>query len=428
MYIELDHDLVAGKVENINEKTALEGREVKREGGPFGATSNLLKKYNISKQPVKDVLLKKGSSTEETLPPGKTFRKSWRNSETDSEGSDTDSEASDTHTSKDDVEKQEKKEEEFVIGSDGEVFFDHDFGFFGAILACYNNHWVLNTSPDDWWNVIVRNVSQAVDDNGEKNKVRDLFVSHEGKKEIFIDVGPTLAGIDYSWLFSQFSSGIKANIKNPAYADIVQADFSTSSPDQVISCQVMLMASLQKYFDYSFGTCCGIPGVEMTGSEEDWIQLTEKTKKLETLLMPIMDEIGLGNWFAGTHCTLAKLLDTYRSNPDVEWWSHVLSWNETYGSGARSWWTGWMIDFLMAGSAEKPKDFQSGMMSVPVTIRDDAHDGAFDVGRIVAGTAGFTVKDKGSQGDGRPVVEARQAWGLIMPKRSLITPGLLGKP
>ena len=36
-------------------------------------------------------------------------------------------------------------------------------------------------------------------------------------------------------------------------------------------------------------------------------------------------------------------------------------------------------------------------MSVPVTIRDDNRDGASDEGRIVAGTAGFTVKDKGSQ-------------------------------
>ena len=56
------------------------------------------------------------------------------------------------------------------------------------------------------------------------------------------------------------------------------------------------MASLQKYFSYGFTTCCGIPGVEMDGSEEDWIRLAEKTKKLETLLMPIMDEIGLGKW------------------------------------------------------------------------------------------------------------------------------------
>ena len=58
----------------------------------------------------------------------------------------------------------------------------------------------------------------------------------------------------------------------------------------------MLMASLQKYFDYSFGTLCGIPGVEMTGSEDDWTRLAEKTKNLEALLMPIMEEIGLGKW------------------------------------------------------------------------------------------------------------------------------------
>ena len=56
------------------------------------------------------------------------------------------------------------------------------------------------------------------------------------------------------------------------------------------------MASLQNIFDYGLGTCYGIPGVEMTRSEEDWIWLAEKTKKLETLLMPVMDEIGLGRW------------------------------------------------------------------------------------------------------------------------------------
>ena len=153
MYIELDHRLVAGKVKNINKRKVLEGREVESVEGPWGSAKNLLKKYNITKQPVKEVLLKKGSPTEETLPSDESFtyesfRKLRRNLKTDSDASET---------SKDEGEKQVKKEEEeFVIGSEGEVFFDHDFGFFGAILACYNNHWVLKTSPDDWWNVIVR--------------------------------------------------------------------------------------------------------------------------------------------------------------------------------------------------------------------------------------------------------------------------------
>ena len=154
MYIELDHSLVAGKVKDINKKIVLEGREVEIDDDHFGGGARyLLNKYNISKKPVKDVLLKKESPTEETLPSNesfisKSFRTLRRNLKTESEASDT---------SKDDGEKQvKKKKEEFVIGSEGEVFFDHDFGFFGAILACYNNHWVLKTSPDDWWNVIVR--------------------------------------------------------------------------------------------------------------------------------------------------------------------------------------------------------------------------------------------------------------------------------
>ena len=142
MYIELDHNLVAGKLKNINEKTVLEGREEVKGVGWFEPDRYLLNKYNISKLPVKDVLLKKGLQTEETS--GESFQKRMgRKLKTD--------------TSKDDKEKQvRKKEEEVVIGSDGEVFFDHDFGFFGAVLACYNNHWVLKTTPDDWWNVIVR--------------------------------------------------------------------------------------------------------------------------------------------------------------------------------------------------------------------------------------------------------------------------------
>ena len=204
MYIELDHNLVAGNVEDINEKVVLEGRkEEEREAArseDWRIDKYLLNKYNISKQPVRDVLLKKESESpkvirsdsleqivkvnmakmaksqkqpskrrtigsvinsirnfgrrknvdlKETMPSGESLHQQFDFSQTKTH-SDT------SHEREDDGEKQVKKEEEVVIGSDGEVFFDHDFGFFGAVLACYNNHWVLKTSPDDWWNVIVR--------------------------------------------------------------------------------------------------------------------------------------------------------------------------------------------------------------------------------------------------------------------------------
>ena len=280
-----------------------------------------------------------------------------------------------------------------MTGTDIEnLYFDHDFGFFSAVLACYNNHWVLKTSPDDWWNVIARNVAQHIDENGEKTKVRNFFVSHEGKVQIKIVLPEGLQQIkyDHDWIFNQFSEAIRDRIKTPGYVDKMNADFSTTFSDQKVASQIMLMSSLQKYFEYICVSRCGIPGVEMEGTKEDWNKLIDKTESLQRMLEPIMDEIGLEKWFGTTKTMLGKLLETFEGNPDVEWWSHILSWNEKNGSGSREWWSGWMIDFLMSDKAEKPKDFQSGVVSVPLVLR--THYGLEDTGTLVAGTLGFTVE------------------------------------
>ena len=42
----------------------------------------------------------------------------------------------------------------YVLGSRAPVHFDDNIGFFATIMAAYNNHWALRTSPDDWWMTI----------------------------------------------------------------------------------------------------------------------------------------------------------------------------------------------------------------------------------------------------------------------------------
>ena len=78
-----------------------------------------------------------------------------------------------------------------------------------------------------------------------------------------------------------------------------------------------------------------------------------------------------------------------------------------------------MIDFLMAGKAETPQDFQSVMVSVPVTIVDEINGPPIrDVGQLVAGTIGYIVEES----DRAPVVEAKQGLLLFMPKGSPVIP------
>ena len=85
-----------------------------------------------------------------------------------------------------------------TLGSDGMVYCHKDDGIFSAVLAAYNNHWKLRTSPDDWWLCVVKKVSLAIDKNAEKPTVRNVFVKHKGKETLSVDVPTTcIYDIDY---------------------------------------------------------------------------------------------------------------------------------------------------------------------------------------------------------------------------------------
>ena len=82
-----------------------------------------------------------------------------------------------------------------------------------------------------------------------------------------------------------------------------------------------------------------------------------------------------------------------------------------------------MIDFLMAGEAENPRDFKSGVVSVPMKITDENFGPPVsDTGELVAGTFGYTVEE----GEQAPVVEAKQGWLLLLPKGSPVISRMKG--
>merc|ERR1711902_302217 len=94
--------------------------------------------------------------------------------------------------------------------------------------------------------------------------------NHEGKKRLVVDAGPTIYNTDYYRFFREMSGQIRDNINKPEYTDAIESDFSSSTPVQKIVNNIMLMYSFQKYFEYEIFLMCGIPGVIMEGSEEDW--------------------------------------------------------------------------------------------------------------------------------------------------------------
>jgi len=90
--------------------------------------------------------------------------------------------------------KEEQKT--FVLGSDDLVHGHSNKGFFSTILAAYNSHMILKTCPEDWWFTISQKVAKTIDTHADHEDVRKFFVPHEGKKQLTVNVGPSIYGVN----------------------------------------------------------------------------------------------------------------------------------------------------------------------------------------------------------------------------------------
>ena len=197
-----------------------------------------------------------------------------------------------------------------------------------TIYEAYGNHYNLRTGPEDWWYTIIQTVALAIDENSKNQEVRDFFVQHDGKKELEVIIGSPplkLDNIDYNWLFEQFSQKIAENINVPEYVQQMIPDFTTTTSVHRIVSQITLMSSVQEYFEYTAYTMCGIPAIEMRGTEEDWVNLGMKIKALRQTLQPIENVIGQWSWWDKVEEISDKLLDTFNGNPNEDWWSRIIT-------------------------------------------------------------------------------------------------------
>ena len=322
------------------------------------------------------------------------------------------------------VDKQPEKlaeaEKKFALGSKEEVNHGPDKGFFATVFCCYNNHYVLKTSPEDWWISISQMIARAIDKDANHEDVRKFFVSHEGKKTLTVDCTSfvSIYNVDYEWFFNAMKDQISKNINNPEYTDIMECEFSGSTSVQKIVNHIMLMYGFKEYFQYRMCFECGIPGVIMDGTENDWKLLLEKHEKLEKFLKPIDHVLHLSGWFKSSKQVLEKLLETYQGHPDTDWWSKIIFRHTTYGSGGSDDYGGWFIsDFLGLGGliSTSLKDIPSGINTVPLVIVDNGHE---QKAELVAGVTGYNVaKDAVTDPESKttyPVVQTVHGWGLFL--------------
>ena len=149
-------------------------------------------------------------------------------------------------------------------------------GLVEAIHISYSYHYPLVLSPDHIWMCIAQGFAAHVNQNAEK--LRHLFVEHEGKKTIIVQRDDFVKGSPHNpWpeVFSEFSVQIRSHIGEKTH-DLLTPSFTTTGPVEKAAAEIVLMDAFKECFDYSFYTLCGIPQITLEGTVDDWKQLRER--------------------------------------------------------------------------------------------------------------------------------------------------------
>ncbi|KAG8820174.1 hypothetical protein FRC17_010235 [Serendipita sp. 399] len=172
-------------------------------------------------------------------------------------------------------------------------------GFIDTVMEAYNTHHHLIIRPDDIWCAILNQFNLYVNANAES--LRSKFVAHKGKKQLAIVVAGTRYTVDFGWMANEMGNKIKENIRDETLHDWVIPNFTTTTPNDIVICSVLLMSTLQKYFDYEFDCIdCGIPSITLLGEKDDYLSILFRLDRFEefgqeptmfaTFLRPILKE------------------------------------------------------------------------------------------------------------------------------------------
>ena len=219
-----------------------------------------------------------------------------------------------------------------------------EHGFIAAVTTAFDGHYPLALRLEHIWTLVVQGVAAHVVCHPEE--LRSRFVEHEGTKTLQInrdDFVPGVSGNDWTSVVADFSEQLKSN--TVADCKMLATDFSSTTVDESICGQIVVMHLLDKFFDYEMCTACGFPTISLEGSLADWIKLEQDAHVL--VQSKCLTEFA-SKWLAALLPVLHRFVTQYEnpSQVDVRFWQSMCKRGGELGSGGRTWLNGWFNVFF----------------------------------------------------------------------------------
>jgi hypothetical protein len=161
---------------------------------------------------------------------------------------------------------------------------------------------------------------------------------------------------DWPGCFREFSDEIARNVGKTR--DLVVAEFSTTGPIERAASEIVLMSSLQSYFQYEVCTLCGIPAVTLLGTEQDWRSVRQRAQHLA--------EFGLSTWVDALLPVLDQFVQVAAGGAvELEFWRSFYKRLEESGGPYVTGWINVLFPYVKHVQVEVPRSIRRVMQPNP---------------------------------------------------------------
>jgi hypothetical protein len=209
--------------------------------------------------------------------------------------------------------------------------------FVYAIHRAFADHLPLVLSPDDLWLCIAQAFGLHVNLHAEA--LRDRLVSHQGKLTIQVRRDEFVMGSannDWPGVFEEFSQQLECHLGD--VANLVVADFSTTTAVERGVSQIVLMSAMQPYFKYDLVTLCGIPSITLLGTPDDWRAIRRRAEAFA--------QYDLDSWISALQPILDQFVAASTGDVDRKFWQSIYKLHDRSGGPYVSGWINTLFPYI----------------------------------------------------------------------------------
>ncbi|KAF7298822.1 hypothetical protein MIND_00829800 [Mycena indigotica] len=214
-------------------------------------------------------------------------------------------------------------------------------GFVHCVMRAFQQDLHLVIRPDDLWQAILTQLSFFV--VGHAEELRHLFVAHEGKTEVVLDITPHSFNDLPPGLFARlFVDRMQEQLVDKELAEWFLPKFTTTTSNDTATASLTMMATTKQYFKFVMRMGCGFPSVTLLGERTDWEEILRRVGRLG------MYGAEAAEWGALLTIVVHHILECF-DHPEAQgskdFWMRAVQQAGRFGSRTIKTLSGWLTTF-----------------------------------------------------------------------------------